>query len=99
MDLLIVTAQRKGDYGVDAINNTIQELINNSSLYIKHGNTTFKMNDKVMQTKNNYSAVEIVDGKEREGYIFNGNIGLIIDISEEEVLVKFDDKIIKYDKD
>lgn len=99
MDLLIVTAQRKGDYGVETINNTIQSLINNSSLYIKHGSTTFKMNDKVMQTKNNYSAVEIVDGKEREGYIFNGNIGLIIDITEEDVLVKFDDKIIKYDKD
>lgn len=98
-DILILSSQNKGDYGVKNINAIIQDFINPSSIQIKHGNSVFKLNDRVMQTKNNYSAVELRHGAESKGYIFNGNIGTIIDIKEEEAIVDFGDKIIKYEKD
>lgn len=98
-DILILSSQNKGDYGVNNINLIIQELINKSDIQIKYGNSVFKLNDRVMQTKNNYSAVEIKDGIESKGYIFNGNIGTIIDIKEEEILVDYSNKVIQYDKD
>lgn len=98
-DILILSSQNKGDYGVNNINVIIQELVNNSDIQIKYGNSVFKLNDRVMQTKNNYSAVEIKDGIESKGYIFNGNIGTIIDIKEEEILVDYGNKVIQYDKD
>lgn len=98
-DILILSSQNKGDYGVNNINVIIQELVNNSDIQIKYGNSVFKLNDRVMQTKNNYSAVEIKDGMESKGYIFNGNIGSIIDIKEEEILVDYGNKLIQYDKD
>ena len=98
-DILILSSQNKGDYGVNNINVIIQELVNNSDIQIKYGNSVFKLNDRVMQTKNNYSAVEIKDDIESKGYIFNGNIGTIIDIKEEEILVDYGNKVIQYDKD
>ena len=98
-DILILSSQNKGDYGVNNINVIIQELINKSDIQIKYGNSVFKLNDRVMQTKNNYSAVEIKDDIESKGYIFNGNIGTIIDIKEEEILVDYGNKVIQYDKD
>lgn len=98
-DILILSSQNKGDYGVNNINVIIQELVNNSDIQIKYGNSVFKLNDRVMQTKNNYSAVEIKDDIESKGYIFNGNIGTIIGIKEEEILVDYGNKVIQYDKD
>lgn len=98
-DILILSSQNKGDYGVNNINVIIQELINKSDIQIKYGSSVFKLNDRVMQTKNNYSAVEIKDDIESKGYIFNGNIGTIIDIKEEEILVDYGNKVIQYDKD
>lgn len=98
-DILILSSQNKGDYGVNNINIIIQELVNKSDIQIKYGSSVFKLNDRVMQTKNNYSAVEIKDGMESKGYIFNGNIGTIIDIKEEEILVDYGNKVIQYDKD
>ena len=98
-DILILSSQNKGDYGVNNINVIIQELVNKSDIQIKYGNSVFKLNDRVMQTKNNYSAVEIKDDIESKGYIFNGNIGTIIDIKEEEILVDYGNKVIQYDKD
>ena len=99
-DIMVLSSYNKGDYGVQAINKIIQELVNDNPVFIKNGNDIFRLGDKVMQTRNNYSATEIVDGNEEEGYIFNGNIGKIISIYEETVDVEFDsNKVIRYEKD
>ena len=48
----------------------------------------FRINDKVMQTKNNY-----------EKEVFNGDIGRItaIALEEQQVLVNFDDRVVNYE--
>ena len=100
-DIMVLSAYNKGDYGVQALNKIIQELVNDNPLYVKSGNDIFKLGDKVMQTKNDYNAVEIKSGGfEQKGYIFNGSIGKIIDISEETIDVEFEgNKVIRYEKD
>ena len=99
-DIMVLSSYNKGDYGVQTINKLIQELVNQNPLYIKNGNDVFRLGDKVMQTKNNYNATEVKGSIEQKGYIFNGNIGTIIDIDEDTIDVKFDDgKVIRYEKD
>lgn len=63
-------------------------LLNTSDLFVKHGGTEFRLNDKVMQIKNNYD-------KE----IFNGDIGIINKINLENgiIQVDFDSKLISYE--
>lgn len=98
-DVIILSSYNKGDYGVKAINKAIQEAYNHNPVFIKNGNDVFKVNDKVMQTTNNYSATQIIDGKQEEGYIFNGSIGIITDIQNDTIQVLYDGKIIQYEKD
>ncbi|WP_158095515.1 AAA family ATPase [Massilimicrobiota sp. An142] len=69
------------------INKKIQEKYNLENCSIKIGNRVFKKGDKVVQIKNNYDIG-----------VFNGNVGKIIDISCDNIIVDFDSKIVKYDK-
>ena len=50
--------------------------------------SSFRTNDKVMQITNNY-----------EKEVFNGDIGRIvgIDLDEQKVLVKFEDRVVSYE--
>ena len=63
------------------------------------GNKLFRVNDKVMQTKNNYNLSFIDDEGEENFGVYNGDMGhiIFIDKSSNKLTVEMDDKrLIEY---
>lgn len=101
----VLSPMKKGVCGVLNLNNKLQSILNpadNVKTEKKTRDIVFRVGDKVMQIKNNYkmkwhSLSELE--KEGEG-VFNGDMGIIINIDNEEQFLEvvFDnDKLIKYD--
>ena len=99
-DIQILSPIKKGPLGIINLNERLQEVLNPPSKdkkEIKQKNIIFREGDKVMQTKNNYTlnwtSITGVGEKEGEG-VFNGDVGFIKSIDEEEknVTVIFDDE-------
>lgn len=84
----MMTPMHRGTVGVSNLNAELQRLLNPEGKVITRGGRLFRVNDKVMQTKNN-----------NEKDVFNGDIGRIvgIDFDEQEVQVKFDDRLVNYE--
>lgn len=90
LDIQILSPMNRGNLGVKNINLVLQEALNkNTSLPINSMGINYKVNDKVIQKVNNY-----------EKEVFNGDIGFIINIDHDnnEIFIKFDNNIVKYDK-
>ncbi len=87
-DIQVMTPMHRGTVGVSNLNAELQRLLNPEGKVITRGGRLFRANDKVMQTKNNY-----------EKDVFNGDIGRIvsIDFDEQQVQVKFDDRLVNYE--
>ncbi len=87
-DIEVLTPMKKGILGTDNLNRVLQEKLNKTSISLKHGGITYKLNDKVMQIKNNY-----------DKDVFNGDIGKICSINEanETLEINFDSRILKYE--
>jgi len=102
-DFQILTPMRKGELGVHNLNLVLQQALNPRKK--KADFTEFKVGDKVMQTKNNYTIkwkkVKRTFGEPPEGQgIFNGDIGYVTEVDGEEntVSVLFDeDKIVEFE--
>ncbi|MGN0520916.1 MAG: ATP-dependent RecD-like DNA helicase [Candidatus Fimenecus sp.] len=96
-DIQVLCPSKKGETGTVHLNKILQDLVNppaDEKKKLTVGFRTFRVGDKVMQTKNNYDIVwEKSDGETGEG-IFNGDIGVIenIDIHAETVQICFDDR-------
>ena len=96
----VLTPMKKGTLGVTNLNEKLQEILNPKAPYKKEKvirDIVFRVGDKVMQTKNNYSLkwFRIAGEGEAEGVgVFNGDMGFIHDIDEEEkhVTVIFDEE-------
>lgn len=99
-DIQILTPSRKGTLGTVELNKVLQHELNppsdgkpeyKSYLY------TFRVGDKVMQTKNNYDIEWSKDG-ERGAGIFNGDIGRITSINRAAMtaVIDFDGRIAAY---
>lgn len=105
----VLTTSKKGNLSVNILNNIIQNVVNkkeDNKLEIVKLNKTFRVGDKVMQTANKYELPWTVYNENGvivdEGFgVFNGDIGNIIDINEEDGLMKvlFDDRVVEYDND
>ena len=105
----VLTTTKKGNLSVDILNNILQDSINKKDIdkpEIKRLNKTFRLGDKVMQTSNRYDLPYNVYDENGiiidEGFgVFNGDIGNIIDINENEGLltVLFDDRVVEYDNE
>jgi exodeoxyribonuclease V alpha subunit len=78
----------KGVVGAGNLNDRLQAVLNPGNGGILRGDRTFRVNDKVMQIRNNYD-------KE----VFNGDIGRITDMRPEDrqVTISFDSRDIGYD--
>jgi exodeoxyribonuclease V alpha subunit len=94
-DIQVLTPMKKGDVGLNSLNRHLQEVLNPKSLHKKErqiGEEIFRVGDKVMQIKNNYSIEwEVIeDGLvvERGEGVFNGDLGTIMDIDEESGSLK-----------
>ena len=100
----VLSATRKGACGTVALNRALQAALNppdRSKRQKQWGDMTFRVGDRVMQTRNNYDVLwEKEDGSAGSG-IFNGDVGVIQDIdpSGELITLRFDDRTAVYTAD
>jgi len=87
-DVQILTPMYKGAVGADQLNHMMRNALNPDGKSVKYGHQQYKINDKVMQIRNNYD-------KE----VFNGDIGNIQEIDSEEQVVRvlFYQRVVEYD--
>ncbi len=102
-DIQILSPSKKGIAGINSLNEIIQRDMNPPDFTkqeIAYGKVVFRVGDKVMQTKNNYDIPWLKeDGEEGTG-IFNGDMGIIANISltDKFLNIVFDeDKLVKYE--
>jgi exodeoxyribonuclease V alpha subunit len=87
-DIQVLSPMHRGLVGAENLNRTLQARLNPSAPQLVRGTQALKINDKVMQIRNNYD-------KE----VFNGDIGTIaaIDTAAPTVTVVFDARPVNYD--
>jgi exodeoxyribonuclease V alpha subunit len=79
-EIQVLTPQVRGSLGAVSLNQKIQETVNppqGSGLQVKIGDRFFRVNDRVIQTRNNYDLG-----------VFNGDIGKIVKIDPEDYSVE-----------
>lgn len=86
-DVQVLVPTNKGIVGVNNLNSKIQDILNFNSQKVLRGSVQYRLNDKVIQLKNNY-----------EKDVYNGDIGFIsgIDMEMEEITVNFDGRTVDY---
>jgi len=87
-EVQVLTPMHKGMIGTINLNMELQKTLNPHPTGFTHSGKTLKLNDKVMQTVNNYN-------KE----VFNGDIGRISKIDQEnrEITIDFEGRQVLYD--
>jgi len=101
-DVAVLCPSRKGPAGITALNEQLQAAVGHTGeAHIAAHGVTFRLMDKVMQTRNNYE-LEYVnpDGTKGTG-VFNGELGLIrrIDREADTMTVETDDgRTVKYER-
>ena len=99
----VLAPMKAGLCGIDNLNKCLQEQLNplkGFSSEIVTERYSFRLNDRVMQTTNNYER-EWVKDSERGTGVFNGDIGTIthIDGAINELIVSFEDgRVARYTK-
>ena len=103
-DIQVLSPSKKGLVGTVNLNKLLQKCLNPPSKSKKErsfGERIFRTGDKVIQTRNNYDLLwSTPDGKSDGLGIFNGDIGIILDIStrDKNMTIIFDDtKVVEYD--
>ena len=102
LDIQVISPSKKGICGSVNLNRMLQECLNPfdiSKIEYSYGKTTFRVGDKVMQTKNNYELYYTREIGDSGVGIFNGDMGKIIDISviDKYMVIMFDeDKRCEY---
>ena len=100
----VLSPTRKGPCGTAALNRALQAALNppeRGKRQKQWGDMTFRVGDRVMQTRNNYDVLwEKEDGSGGSG-IFNGDVGVIQDIDPggELITLRFDDRTAVYTAD
>ncbi|MGB8953413.1 MAG: ATP-dependent RecD-like DNA helicase [Candidatus Aminicenantales bacterium] len=86
----VISPMYKGFIGVDRLNSELQQRLNPYHEGLKVGNREIRVQDKVMQVRNNY-----------EKEIFNGDIGMVVHIDKQKyrMIVNFDGRPLVYEKD
>ncbi len=87
-DIQILTPMHKGLVGASNLNDQLQAVLNPGEGGVMRGDRSYRVNDKVMQVKNNY-----------DKDVFNGDIGRISKIRYDDhaVIISFDDRSVVYD--
>lgn len=93
-DIQVITPTKKNELGTRALNGLLRELLNPPSqgkkeyLYVDR---LFREGDKVMQVRNNYDLVWVVQstGEIGEG-IYNGDIGRVVEIDAHNKFMRID---------
>lgn len=87
-DIQVLSPMKRGIIGSENLNTVLQQQLNPSPTPLFRMGRRFHVGDKVMQIRNNY-----------EKEIYNGDVGKIIeiDLSEQQLKVVFDGRIIGYE--
>jgi exodeoxyribonuclease V alpha subunit len=90
-EIQVLSPMHRGEVGVAALNQRLQAVLcppRPDGAERQIGGRTYRVGDRVMQTRNNYD-------KE----VFNGDMGVIARISAEDqaVIVRMDDRLVSYD--
>ncbi len=97
----VITPMRKGRAGTEQLNAALQAALNppdrRKQEIVAHG-VIFREGDRVMQIRNEYD-LEWVKGNVGGSGIFNGDMGVILEIDkkEESMTISFDDRIVTYE--
>ena len=102
LDIQVLTPMRKGNLGVEVLNQVLQAYLNPKDASKKEyqsGSTLFREGDKVMQTKNNYQLEWDIVSKygipvDHGVGIFNGDMGILKEIDEyaQTVMIEYDEQ-------
>ncbi|MDA0374558.1 MAG: ATP-dependent RecD-like DNA helicase [Planctomycetota bacterium] len=86
-DVQVLCPMYRGDTGADAVNRELQGTLNPQGHELVRGGKTFRVGDKVMQTRNDYDLE-----------VYNGDVGrvLAIDHGSGGVQVAFDGRVVAY---
>ena len=101
-EIQVLSPSKRGSAGTVALNKAIQYSVNPPHILkneYKSGQTIYRVGDKVMQTKNNYDLPWMRENGEHGTGIFNGDMGIISDISAKNkmMIIVFDeDKEVEY---
>ncbi|MBQ9098137.1 MAG: ATP-dependent RecD-like DNA helicase [Clostridia bacterium] len=100
-NIQVISPSRKGEAGTEHLNRLLQEMLNPpraGKREHKVRDVTLRVGDRVMQIRNNYDLIW-ERGEETGCGVFNGDIGIIENISpkEQSVEVLFDDRHVTYD--
>ena len=105
-DIQVLASMRKGDLGVNNLNVELQKYLNQPEKYKVEESfqkRIFRVGDKVMQIKNNYTKKwENEDSTDSGEGVYNGDIGYVYHIDKEKrtVYIIFDNsKIVSYKYD
>ena len=106
-EIQVLTPMRRGPLGAIRLNEVLQSVLNppaEGRTELKAHDVTFRVGDKVMQTRNNYQIEWEVPGpfgipEEKGTGIFNGDFGVItaIDRGAAEMTIRFDEgRMVRY---
>lgn len=98
-DIQVLSPMYQGPEGIDILNNALQEAFNpyqKSKSQLQVGYTKFRINDKILQLKN-----------QPDDDVYNGDIGILEDIFTAEesethratIVVRFDNAVVEYNPD
>jgi len=87
-DVQVLSPMHRGVVGAHNLNTLLQAALNPTGVTLDRAGYTYRVNDKVMQTRNNY-----------DKDVYNGDIGRIkrIDRENQEVRVEFEGRTVSYD--
>lgn len=85
----ILCPSKKGVSGVNNCNSEIQKMVNTNKSSIRFGSTVYKVNDKILMTKNNY---------QNDPPYYNGDIGIIRAINDRSMDVEIRGEIFHFEK-
>jgi len=84
-DIQVLTPMHNGMLGTEALNTALQEALNPGGPFIARGHRKFRVNDRVIQLKNDY-----------DNDVFNGDIGIVVFAAGGTLQVEFDGRPVEY---
>ncbi len=87
-DIQVLTPMNRGAVGTHRLNQELQQALNPRGHSFERGGAVYRLNDKVMQLRNNY-----------DKDVFNGDLGRIrkIDTENQQIDVEVDGRSVAYD--
>ena len=88
-DSVVLVPMNKGIVGTQQLNLDLQKMLNpEQKKSIQRIGYTFKVDDRVMQIRNNY-----------DKFVFNGDMGIIedIDIDDRKLFIRFEGRLLEYE--